>query len=56
MHKLRKLLFEENAIGEVYRTFADFALDIDIKSLPATSRYRDLSLGAGTLLIQVFIL
>ena len=50
VHKLRKLLFEDQVIGNVYRTFADFALEVDIASLPPTSRYRDLSLGAGTLL------
>lgn len=50
VHRLRQLLFEERVVGEVYRTFADFGLEVDISSLPATSRYRDLSLGAGTLL------
>ncbi|KAK5075077.1 hypothetical protein LTR64_001282 [Lithohypha guttulata] len=50
IHRLRKLLFEEKVIGDVYRTFADFAIEIDIESLPQSSRYKDLSLGAGTLL------
>lgn len=50
VHKLRKLLHEEKAIGDVYRCFCDFALEIDVPSLPLTSRYKDLSLGAGTLL------
>jgi len=50
VHQLRKMLFEEKVIGDIYRTFADFALEVDISSLPPTSRYKDLSLGAGTLL------
>lgn len=50
VHQLRKRVFEEKVIGDVYRTFADFAIEVDIANLPATSRYRDLSLGAGTLL------
>lgn len=50
VHQLRKLLFEDKVIGDVYRTFADFALEVDIKSLPATSRYKDRKFGAGTLL------
>lgn len=50
VHQLRKLLFDEKVIGHLYRTFADFALEIDTSSLPPTSRYKDISLGAGTLL------
>lgn len=50
VHQLRKLLFDEKVIGDIYRTFADFALEVDIPSLPPTSRYKDISLGAGTLL------
>lgn len=50
VHQLRKLLFEDKIIGDVYRTFADFALEVDIKSLPPTNRYKDRKLGAGTLL------
>lgn len=50
VHKLRKLLHDEKVIGDVYRTFVDYALEIDIDSLPSTSRHNDLSLGAGTLL------
>lgn len=48
--ELRKLLFETKAIGDIFRTFADFSLFVDIPNLPPTSRYKDLSLGAGTLL------
>ncbi|KAL4904796.1 hypothetical protein BDW74DRAFT_178371 [Aspergillus multicolor] len=36
--ELRHVLFEEKAIGDVRRTFCDFGLEIDIASLPATSR------------------
>lgn len=50
VHALRKKLFEEKVIGEVHRTFSDFGLEVDTANLPATSRYKDLSLGAGTLL------
>lgn len=50
VHKIRRLIHDEKVIGEPYRTFADFPLKIDIPSLPTTSRYKDLSLGAGTLL------
>lgn len=50
VHKLRKLIHEDKVIGEPFRTFADFAINVDIESLPPTSRYKDLSLGAGTLL------
>lgn len=50
VHKLRRLLHEDKIIGDVYRSFVDFAIEVDIASLPSTSRYKDLSLGAGTLL------
>lgn len=48
--KLRQMLFEEKAIGDIFRTSSEFAMSVDIPSLPATSRYKDLALGAGTLL------
>jgi predicted dehydrogenase len=50
VHELRRLLYEEKVIGEVFRMFSDFGLRVDIPSLPATSRYKDINLGAGTLL------
>lgn len=50
VHQLRKLLFEEKVIGNVIRTFSNFYLDVDISSLPESSRYKSLDLGAGTLL------
>ncbi|KAF3931144.1 hypothetical protein ABW20_dc0109756 [Dactylellina cionopaga] len=48
--ELRRVLYEEKAIGRVWRTFADFGLSYDVESLPDDSRLKDLSLGAGTLL------
>ncbi|KAF9883654.1 hypothetical protein FE257_003088 [Aspergillus nanangensis] len=50
VHKLRSLIHEEKVIGEPFRMFADFGLDVDIRNLPSTSRYRSLDLGAGSLL------
>ncbi|EMC99095.1 hypothetical protein BAUCODRAFT_391092 [Baudoinia panamericana UAMH 10762] len=47
---LQRLLHEERKLGTIYRTFCDFGLDIDISSLPETSRYKDPALGAGSLL------
>ncbi|SPO03572.1 related to dimeric dihydrodiol dehydrogenase [Cephalotrichum gorgonifer] len=47
---LQKLLHTDKVIGDVHRVFCDFGLKIDIASLPAESRYKDLSLGAGSLL------
>lgn len=48
--KLQELLHEDKVIGDITRVFSDFASEIDIPSLPSTSRYKDLSLGAGSLL------
>ncbi|KAJ5767247.1 uncharacterized protein N7511_004863 [Penicillium nucicola] len=48
--ELQRLLHEEKIIGNVFRVFSDFASGVDIASLPSTSRYRDLALGAGSLL------
>ncbi|KAL7756840.1 hypothetical protein ACKLNR_013833 [Fusarium oxysporum f. sp. zingiberi] len=48
--ELRKTLFKEQAIGEISYFSAQYALPVDIASLPSTSRYRDLALGAGSLL------
>lgn len=47
---LRKLLYTDKVIGEVFRASSDFQMYLDIASLPSTSRYKDLSLGAGSLL------
>lgn len=48
--ELKRLLHEDKIIGDVVRVFSDFASGVDIASLPPTSRYRDLTLGAGSLL------
>ncbi|KAL5041506.1 hypothetical protein BDW71DRAFT_212083 [Aspergillus fruticulosus] len=48
--KLQHVLFDEKAIGDVRRTFCDFGLDMDIVSLPNTSRLKDPAMGAGSLL------
>ncbi|CRG86588.1 putative oxidoreductase C513,06c [Talaromyces islandicus] len=48
--ELGRLLHQEKVIGDVTRIFSDFASGVDIESLPPTSRYRDLTLGAGSLL------
>ncbi|KAK9349908.1 hypothetical protein V1523DRAFT_132987 [Lipomyces doorenjongii] len=50
VRKLRELLYDQKVIGDINRTFADFGLDMPIKDLPATSRLRDVNLGAGSLL------
>ncbi|GAB7344311.1 hypothetical protein MBLNU457_2178t1 [Dothideomycetes sp. NU457] len=51
VRKLQSLVHDEKVIGDVQRTFCDFALGIgDISALPPTSRYRDVKLGAGSLL------
>lgn len=47
---LRRLLYEERAIGDVFRTTADFKMYMDIANAPPTSRYKDPALGAGSLL------
>lgn len=48
--KLQDVLFVEKKLGRIYRTFCDFGMDVDIPSLPETSRYKDPALGAGSLL------
>ncbi|ETS86197.1 hypothetical protein PFICI_00025 [Pestalotiopsis fici W106-1] len=48
--ELKKLLHVEKVIGEVYRTTSDFQMCLEVAELPPTSRFRDLSLGAGSLL------
>lgn len=47
---LRKMLFQDKVIGDVFRTVSDFQMFLDIPGLSKDSRYKDLSLGAGTLL------
>lgn len=50
MKTLQTVLHEGKKLGTIYRTFCDFGLDIDIPSLPASSRYKNPALGAGSLL------
>ncbi|KAK3653410.1 hypothetical protein LTR56_004614 [Elasticomyces elasticus] len=50
MKTLQKMLHEEKKLGTIYRTFSDFGLDFDIPNLPDDSRYKDPTLGAGSLL------
>lgn len=50
VQQLRAIIHEEKAIGEPFRMFADFGLDINIRNLPQTSRYRNPDLGAGSFL------
>ncbi|KAI0475524.1 NAD(P)-binding protein [Xylariaceae sp. FL0804] len=47
---LRKLLYEDRVIGDVFRTTSDFFMHIDMRNAPSTSRYKDIELGAGSLL------
>lgn len=47
---LRRMLYEEKVIGDVWRCHADFYNHTDIPTLPPTSRYRNPDLGAGSLL------
>lgn len=47
---LRRMLYEEKIIGEVYRMTSDFQMYMDVAGLPVTSRYKDPSLGAGSML------
>lgn len=48
--KLRKLLFEDRLLGDIYRLYADFSMHLGLADLPASSRGRDIKLGAGALL------
>lgn len=47
---LRRILYEEKAIGHVFRASSDFQMYVDVANLPKTSRYKDPSLGAGSML------
>ncbi len=48
--ELMRMLHEEKIIGDVFRMSSDFGLFVDTPNLPSTSRYKDIKLGAGTLL------
>lgn len=47
---LKKLIFEEKALGDIKRLFMDFGYDADLQNLPETSRVRDKTLAGGALL------
>ncbi|ETN45367.1 uncharacterized protein HMPREF1541_09198 [Cyphellophora europaea CBS 101466] len=47
---LRKLLYEDKVIGDVFRTTSEFQMYVDMANKPDTSRYKKLDLGAGSLL------
>ncbi|KAK0101470.1 hypothetical protein ONS95_006641 [Cadophora gregata] len=48
--ELHRLLHKQKVIGDISRMFCDFALDINIASLPPTHRLKNLELGGGALL------
>ena len=48
--ELQKMLHEEKVIGNVRRTFCDFAMEMSIASLGPESRLKNPALGAGSLL------
>lgn len=50
VQKLQSLLHGEKIIGDVQRVFCDFAMKMDIASLPSSSRLKNPALGAGSLL------
>ncbi|KAJ5371232.1 uncharacterized protein N7496_007324 [Penicillium cataractarum] len=47
---LQKLLHKDKVIGEIQRTFCDFAMDMKIAEKGPESRLKNPALGAGTLL------
>ncbi|KAI0902847.1 hypothetical protein F4823DRAFT_569298 [Ustulina deusta] len=47
---LKKLLYEDKVICDVFRMSSDFGRKFDVPNLPAASRFRDTALSAGTLL------
>lgn len=46
----RKLIYEDEVLGDVYRLSADFSMNFDINALPLSSRARDINLAAGATL------
>ncbi|KAL0932245.1 dimeric dihydrodiol [Colletotrichum truncatum] len=47
---LQRLLHKEKIIGDVFRVYSEFGLEMDIPNLPDDSRYKQPYLGAGSLL------
>ncbi|KAM9912842.1 hypothetical protein OXX69_002167 [Metschnikowia pulcherrima] len=50
LNHARELVYKQNVLGDVYRMTADFSMGADIRSIPATSRARDIGLAAGATL------
>lgn len=48
--RARQLLYEERVLGTVHRLNADFSMNADIRSIPKSSRARDIRLAAGATL------
>ncbi|CAX43361.1 oxidoreductase, putative [Candida dubliniensis CD36] len=48
--ELKKKIYDEKVIGEIYRLFADLSYNCDISNVPLSSRIRDKNLAAGSLL------
>lgn len=48
--KIKDLIFNQKALGDVHRLSADFSMNADIYNIPASSRARDISLAAGATL------
>ncbi|RCK55145.1 putative D-xylose 1-dehydrogenase (NADP(+)) [Candida viswanathii] len=47
---LKKKIYEEKVLGEIFRLFADLSYNANIKQVPVSSRIRDINLAAGALL------
>ncbi|TEA14310.1 putative D-xylose 1-dehydrogenase [Colletotrichum sidae] len=47
---LQRMLHRDKIIGDVFHVYSEFGLELDISNLPDGSRYKQLHLGAGSLL------
>ncbi|KAF4549842.1 Oxidoreductase-like protein 10 [Elsinoe fawcettii] len=50
VQELRRLIHDEKIIGDVFRAWSDFGLNLGIADLPPDHKAKDLNLGAGSLL------
>lgn len=50
IEQLQKLIFKDQALGDIKRLVMDFGYDADVENLPPTSRVRDKNLAGGALL------
>lgn len=48
--KLKKLIFDDKALGDINRLVMDFSFDAELDKVPETSRIRSNELGGGALL------